>query len=117
MNKVTFALVLTLGMTSLPSTLHALTVEEFASICTSIKGRCSASPFVQAYIGGALDLVAMLDEETPYLGEVYCTAPGELFDVPTIVDYILSNRHKEDKRNAMLLVIHYLEQRGGCLSR
>ena len=97
-----------------PVNSSALTMGEFSSVCDSYAGECSSNPFLQAYVGGALDLIAMLDEETDYLDEVYCREPSELFDVPEIIRYMLSNKDDYRDRNAMLLVIRYLEEMGGC---
>ncbi len=106
------AVSLILALFPLEST--ALTMGQFASVCESYQGKCSDIPFLQAYVGGALDLVAMLDEETDYLDQIYCNEASDFFDVPEIIHFMLS--HKEDYRdkNAMLLVIRYLEERGGC---
>ncbi|MEM1145958.1 MAG: hypothetical protein AAGI88_25580 [Pseudomonadota bacterium] len=92
----------------------ALTMGDVASVCRSYDGDCSEIPFLQAYVGGALDFVAMLDEETTYLEPIYCIAPSELFDAPTIIRYMLANRKGYDDKNAMLLVIRFLEEKGGC---
>ncbi|MEM1175750.1 MAG: hypothetical protein AAGA33_07450 [Pseudomonadota bacterium] len=107
-------LVVLLFATLAPVQSHALTMGEFSSVCESYKGDCTRLPFLQAYVGGALDLVAMLDEETDYLETIYCRAPTEFFDVPDIIDYMLANKEAYRDRNAMLLVIRYLEEMGGC---
>lgn len=62
----------------------ALTMEQFLKICDSASGECSDYPILQAYIGGALDLLATLNEEKGYLGELYCEESKEVFDVPAI---------------------------------
>ena len=87
---------------------------EFTSACYSYKGDCGSHPFLQAYVGGALDLIAMLDEETDYLEKIYCREPSEFFDVPKIIHYMLSNSEDYRNKNAMLLVIRYLEEKGDC---
>lgn len=97
-----------------PSNTSALTMDQFAAICASHQGECSEHPIVQAYVGGALDLIAMLDEQSDYLGEVYCDNPSTLFDVPAIIQYMQIHREEYADRNAMLLVIRYLEENGGC---
>ena len=98
----------------IPGTASALTMDQFSSVCESYAGECSENPFLQAYVGGALDLIAMLDEETDYLGTVYCEEPSSFFDVPAIIRYMLANQSDYADRNAMLLVIRYLEEKGGC---
>lgn len=103
-----------LMLTSLPVSSHALTMGDFSSICDSYEGECSTIPFLQAYVGGALDLIAMLDEETDYLDQVYCREASEFFDVPKIIRYMLANKDGYRDKNAMLLVIRYLEEKGGC---
>jgi hypothetical protein len=98
----------------LPNSASALTMDQVAAICASHEGECSEHPILQAYVGGALDLIAMLDEETDYLGEIYCKEPSALFDVPAIIQYMGKHRVEYADRNAMLLVIRYLEEKGGC---
>lgn len=93
---------------------RALSMDQFASACDSYAGDCSTIPWLQAYVGGALDLVAMLDEETDYLGEIYCREPNEFFDTQEIIRYMLANRSGNEEKNAMMLVIRYLEEMGGC---
>ncbi len=92
----------------------ALTMNQFTTICAAHAGECSEHPLLQAYVGGALDLIAMLDEETDYLQSVYCKPTSTLFDVDAIIRYM--TRHAEDyaQKNAMLLLIRYLEEQGGC---
>ncbi len=93
---------------------HALTMGHFVEICDSTPGECSNHPILQAYVGGALDLLAALDEETEYLDTLYCKEPQELFDVPTIIRFMQEHQEGYAKRNAMLLVIRYFEENGGC---
>lgn len=92
----------------------ALTVEQFSAICDSSPGECSDHPTLQAYVGGALDLLATLDEETEYLDTLYCAEPQTLFDVPTIIRFMEEHGEEYAKRNAMLLVVRYFEANGGC---
>jgi hypothetical protein len=87
---------------------------QFSSICESAGLECSEHPVLQAYVGGALDLIAMLDEETDYLDTVYCKEPKELFDVPAIIRYMEGHQEEYADRNAMLILIRYLEEFGGC---
>lgn len=99
-------------LTSSPAT--ALTMNQFASICESGEADCSEHPILRAYVGGALDLIAMLDEETDYLAEVYCKPTKELFDVPAIIRYMETQQTQYADKNAMLVVIRYFEEHGGC---
>lgn len=92
----------------------ALTVDQFTEICDSIEANCTEHPLLQAYVGGALDLIAVLDEETEYLQKIYCDAPENLFKVPNIIRYIEANKTRYADRNAMLLVVRYLEENSGC---
>ena len=92
----------------------SLTVNQFAALCDSMKGECGEHPTLQAYVGGALDLIAVLDEETDYLAKVYCKKPAELFEVSNIIRFMLEHREEYATRNAMLLVVRYLEEKGGC---
>ncbi|WP_027328715.1 hypothetical protein [Marinimicrobium agarilyticum] len=106
-----------LGTLFLHSTgASALTVEQFSNICDSAPGECSDHPTLQAYVGGALDLIATLDEETKYLDTLYCRDPQTLFDVPTIIRFMQEHREGYTERNAMLLVVRYFEANGGCQS-
>ena len=97
-----------------PVAASALTMGQVASICNAGPSECSKHPLIQAYVGGALDLIATLDEATDYLDDIYCKPPAELFDVPAIIRYMRKNEAAYTDRNAMLLVIRYLEEQGGC---
>ncbi|MEN8815225.1 MAG: hypothetical protein ABF275_10110 [Glaciecola sp.] len=92
----------------------ALTMKQFSDICHSSPEECSDHPILQAYVGGALDLLAMLDERTDYLEKVYCKDPMELFDVPTIIRFMVQRSEQYTKDNAMLVLVRYFEERGGC---
>lgn len=94
--------------------VSALTVEQFSNICDSAPGECSDHPMLQAYVGGALDLLATLDEQTSYLDRLYCKEPEALFDVPAIIRFMQAHREGNASKNAMLLVVHYFEENGGC---
>jgi len=91
-----------------------LSVQQFSEICRSGTVKCSDDPVMHAYVGGALDLLATLQEETGYLEKIYCKAPLALFDVPTIIGFMEERAGVDDQRNAMLLFIDYFEQQGGC---
>lgn len=97
-----------------PINASALTVEEFSKICDSVPGECSEYPFLQAYVGGALDLLAVLDEETDHLQKIYCKHPKELFNVSEIIRYMQAHRQEYASRNAMILLVRYIEENGGC---
>jgi hypothetical protein len=96
-----------------PNTL-ALTMKQFSDICNSSSGECSDHPIAQAYVGGALDLLATLDERTDYLGEVYCKKPKELFDAPSIIHFMELRSEQYATDNAMLVFVRYFEEHGGC---
>ena len=107
-----------LGLSSLYSSyVFALTVEQFSSICQTVSGNCSDHPILQAYVGGALDLLATLDEETDHLEKLYCKEPKELFNVPVIIQFMQAHGDEYASRNAMLLVVRYFEEKGGCPPR
>ena len=99
---------------AMPGAASALTMNQFVSICESAEIACSEHPVLTAYVGGALDLIAMLDEETDYLADVYCKPPRDLFDVPAIIRYMETRQAEYANRNAMLVLIRYLEEHGGC---
>lgn len=99
---------------SLSSTSSALTIQEFTDICEASQGDCTLNPMLQAYIGGALDLVAVLDEETAYLQDIYCKSPSEIFITPVIIQYMLQNQEYSSDKNVMLLLVRYLEEQGKC---
>lgn len=96
-----------------PNTL-ALTMKQVSDICHSFSGECSAHPIIRAYVGGALDLLATLDEQTDYLGKVYCKKPKELFDVPVIIRVMEQGGEQYATDNAMLVLVRYLEEHGSC---
>ena len=92
----------------------ALTMKQVSDICHASSGECSDHPIIRAYVGGALDLLATLDERTDYLGKVYCKKPKELFDVPTIVRFMELRGEQYASDNAMLVLVRYFEENGGC---
>lgn len=101
-----------IALIGLAGPASALTMDQFSSICRETP--CSEHPILNAYVGGALDLIAMLDEETDYLGEVYCKPAKTLFDVPAIIRYMETRQREYADRNAMLVLIRYLEEHGDC---
>lgn len=112
--KTMTATVLLASIPVFPGNASALTMDQFTALCESRQEACSEHPILQAYVGGALDLIAMLDEQTDYLDEIYCEDPSTLFDVPAIIRYLQIHREEYADRNAMLLVIRYLVEKGGC---
>ena len=98
----------------LSQSVSALTVAGFRQICEASPQPCEEHPILQAYVGGALDLIATLDERTDYLSPVYCKPPDELFDVPTLIQFIRETKSHQADDNAMLPVIDYLAEKGGC---
>lgn len=92
----------------------ALTMADFIKICESAEKPCYEYPILQAYVGGSLDLIAALDEETEYLEKIYCKKPSEIFNVRRIIEFMESHNVEYAKKNSMLLVIRYLEENGGC---
>ena len=93
---------------------NALTMKQVSDICYASSGECSDHPIIQAYVGGALDLLATLDERTDYLGKVYCKKPKALFDVPAIIRYMEQRSKQYATENAMLVLVRYFEEHGGC---
>ncbi len=105
---------ITLLLTLHVSSASALTMKQVSEICHSYSGECSDHPIIRAYVGGAIDLIATLDERTDYLKKVYCKEPKKLFDVPTIIRYMEQRSKQYAKDNAMLVLIRYFEEHGGC---
>lgn len=99
---------------SLSTNSKAITVDQFFGVCETEDHQCAEHPIKQAYIGGALDLIAVLDEETEYLDTVYCKKPKELFDIPAIIQYMELHREDYANQNAMILVLQYLVENGDC---
>lgn len=97
-----------------PTKASALTVKQFNQICQSTPGECSSNGTLQAYVGGALDLLATLNDQTDYLNKLYCKQPKTLFDVPAIINFMQIHSQALDQQNAMLLMVRYFEQKGGC---
>ncbi|MEM7563011.1 MAG: hypothetical protein AAF353_08180 [Pseudomonadota bacterium] len=112
-NFSVFALVTALSVTYVPG-VNALTINQFYEICRSAPGDCSDHPIILAYVGGAVDLLATLDEKTDYLAQVYCKDPREIFDVPTIIQYMEQSGEPYGSENAMLVFMKYIKDRGGC---
>ena len=93
---------------------HAMKISEFAQICGSAPMPCHEIPFIQAYVGGALDLLAALDEDTEYLAPIYCVPAKELFNTTKIIQFMEAHQNENPSRNAMMLVIQFMEEQGGC---
>lgn len=108
------AVVATLLLPLYTPSASALTMKQFSDFCHSSAEECSNHPILQAYVGGALDLLATLDERTDYLEKVYCKEPKELFDVPTIIRFMVQRSEQYANDNAMLVLVRYFEERGGC---
>lgn len=96
------------------TTVTALTMGDFIAICESNEKNCTEQPMLNAYVGGSLDLIAVLHEETDYLDTIYCKDPRELFNVEAIIQFMELHQDDYNDRNAMLLVIRYLEENSGC---
>lgn len=95
-------------------TAKALTMQQFSDICDSSPKECVDYPVLQAYVGGALDLLATLDERTDYLDKIYCKEPEALFDVAKIIRFMELRKEQYAKENAMLVFIRYFEEQGAC---
>ncbi|WP_088328381.1 hypothetical protein [Lacimicrobium sp. SS2-24] len=113
-NRIYLSLVMALILGLYTTRVPALTVQQFSDICASAPGECSDLPVIQAYVGGALDLLATLDEQTEYLETLYCKEPKKLFDMAAIVRFMQQQPEQFANSNAMLLLIHYVEKNGGC---
>lgn len=117
MLKILTAALLSVIMCSASHSASALTTAEFMQACEAVDLSCSEHPLLHAYIGGGLDLLATLDEETAYMETLYCGDPKEVFDVPAIIRYMEDKQDEYADRNAMLLLVRYFEERGGCDER
>lgn len=112
--KIYLALMLIFSLGAASNSAKALTLAEFNAICASTAMPCAEIPILQAYIGGAIDLVAMLDEETDYLETLYCVPKSTLLDTTPIIQFMVSHKDERPSRNAMLLLIQYLVENGQC---
>ena len=97
-----------------PLAASALTVNELLDACDASQQPCQTIPWAQAYLGGGFDLIASLQEQTAHLTPIYCDAPRQVFDVPAVFAYLESHRDEAGDKNAMLMFVRYLEERGGC---
>lgn len=112
--RLLLTVLVTLSMQLYVPPATALTMAEFANICRSMPKDCSEHPVLQAYVGGALDLLATLNEQTEYLNPLYCKAPKQLFDVAAIIRFMQQQAEQYATQNAMLPLIRYFELYGGC---
>lgn len=113
--KMCFLVITVAGLLPLHSPCaSALTIEQFSDICVSGPGECSDHPVLRAYVGGALDMIATLNDETGHLDTLYCTVSEELFDVSAIITFMVARRGEYATRNAMAPMIRYFEVNGGC---
>ena len=95
------------------SKVSALTISEFKEICESSQAACKEHPILQAYVGGALDVLVVLKEETQYLEKIYCEDTSVLFDFKKIITFMEQSQEKATN-NAMLVLVKYLERNSGC---
>ncbi len=93
---------------------NALTMRQFSQICASVPNDCDNHPIIRAYVGGALDLLATLDEKTDYLARIYCREPAEIFDVSAIIQFMKDKDEQFAAENAMLVFLQYFRKHGGC---
>ncbi len=112
--RLLIATLFTLFLSLHAPTVAALTMKQFSDICHTSPSECSDHPIIQAYVGGALDLLATLDEQTGYLGKVYCKETKSLFDVPAIIRFMEQRSEQYATDNAMLVLVRYFEEHGGC---
>ena len=91
-----------------------LTAGQVERICADFTGDCADHPLLNAYVGGALDMVAVLDERAGLASRLYCGRAEDVFDVPAIIRYLQAHASEERESNAMLLVVRYLTDNGGC---
>lgn len=98
------------------SNIWALTTQQLLDACAANNKPCHELPFANAYVGGALDLLGSLKDSGKLNMSFSCTSTAELFNVKRIFRYIEEQHsHSADKfadKNAMLLVIKYMEERG-----
>ncbi len=114
MIKTATVLLMMLIASITPKTANSLTMSEFVSICEKMQTKCHENQFLQAYVGGALDLLAALDEETNYLAKIVCKDKRSLFNTDAIIRYMMENQKPYKNRNATLVIVRYMEENGGC---
>ncbi len=116
MKKSAIAFTLLTSAVLLPLTppAQAMKISEFTQICGSTPMPCTDIPMIRAYVGGALDLLAALDENTDYLTTIYCKPTQELFDTAKVIQFMQAHQSENPSRNAMMLVIQYMEEQGDC---
>ena len=93
---------------------QALRVSQFMAICQEAGMPCKDVPILNAYIGGGLDLIAGLHEDTDYVRPIYCKDTKQLFDVAAIIGFIEKNHDGNEDKNTMLLLVKFLETYGDC---
>jgi len=114
MTKTVFLISTIFIVLTTPNAANSLTMREFSTVCQKMQTNCSANPILQAYVGGSLDLLATLDEDTNYFAKLVCNDKRALFKVDAIIEYMLQRKQGYLDKNATLLVVRYMEQYGGC---
>lgn len=112
--KLLLRILLPLFILLISTNALSLTMTQFKEICLSSENACNEHQLLQAYVGGALDFIAAQDEETDYLQTKLCVDPSSIFDVNRIIDYMIQDHVGYLDKNAMLLLIQYLQENGGC---
>lgn len=96
---------------------NTLTSAQFAKMCAHHPQPCDQHPIAQAYVGGALDLLATLQEQTPYLEKLYCAETQDVFVMADIIAFMQQYAEEHGDRNAMMALVMYFEKNGGCRAR
>ncbi len=94
--------------------VSALTIDQFQSICRDYQENCDQHPTIQAYVGGALDLFATLNENPAYLAEINCAESRKLYNVKKIIEHMQRADVSNGNTNAMTVFIHYFEINKPC---
>jgi hypothetical protein len=96
--------------------VSALSIADFHHWCNQTPSvQCHDLVPVQAYVGGALDAIGLLQAEQQFVKPLFCKKPQDLFQLPAIIDFMNANAKPDDKRNAIVLVVEYLAVNGGCV--
>jgi len=95
------------------STAKALDVEQFNQLC-DLKQQ-SRSQLCNVYLGGALDAIAVLnDEAKANYKPLYCVHESEVFDMDKIIQFVQSQPSAMRNKNAILPVVEFLKRHGEC---
>jgi len=114
--KYLTTMVLALWFAMITAPTHALTLAQFNAICADQPVPCTQHPALHAYIGGAIDLLVAMRQNSDYLSPMTCALTPQHLDVNTIITFMTEYEPQSPERDAMAVLLEYLQAELPCKS-